>query len=226
MASAYLELRTRILRCELAPGASVTEAQVVELLGIGKTPVREALARLVHEGLVKNVPRHGYVVSPITLKYVHELYGLRLINEPTAVGMAAGRIDPAREQRLAELCEIHYAPEDSRSVAEFLRLNREFHVLVAEACGNDRLAELVGRLLDESDRISYLSLTMRNRGELIAHSHRELLDVLLSGDAARARQLAAEQIANTQRRVVEALLWSPSIRDVPLDTPLPSRVSA
>jgi DNA-binding GntR family transcriptional regulator len=217
--SAYRELRGRILSCDLAPSQSVTEAQVVEMLRIGKTPVREALARLVQDGLVKNIPRQGYVVSPITLKYVQELFALRLIVEPNAVALAAGHIDRLRLKRLTELCDIDYAPGDGTSVADFLRLNREFHVTVAEASGNDRLAELIGRLLDESDRIYYLSLVIHDRGAMIAHKHRELLDVLVAGDGERARQIAAEQIVNTQRRILEALVWSPTIRNVPLANP-------
>jgi DNA-binding GntR family transcriptional regulator len=67
---AYAILKLLIIRCELEPGRRITEAQLVATTGIGKTPVREALARLVHENLVRNIPRHGYEVTPITLRDV------------------------------------------------------------------------------------------------------------------------------------------------------------
>src|SRR5919197_450469 len=81
---AYARIRRRIVGCELAPGDQVTESQLVETHGIGKTPVREALQRLAQEGLVQPIRRHGYRVAPITLRDVRDLFGLRLIIQPAA----------------------------------------------------------------------------------------------------------------------------------------------
>ena len=92
---AYVILKGRILRCEIAPGERLTEARLVRELGLGKTPIREALVRLIHDRLVRNMPRHGYEVTPITLADVEDLFRLRLILEPAAMGLAAGRIDVA-----------------------------------------------------------------------------------------------------------------------------------
>src|SRR6266536_4604144 len=61
---AYVQLKRKIIRCELPPDLLVTESQLVRESGLGKTPVREALGRLVQEGLVRNIPRHGYEVAP------------------------------------------------------------------------------------------------------------------------------------------------------------------
>jgi DNA-binding GntR family transcriptional regulator len=93
---AYARIRRRIVGCELAPGAQVTEGQLVETHGIGKTPVREALQRLAQEGLVQPIRRSGYRIVPITLRDVRDLFGLRLIVEPAAAELAVGRLDLAR----------------------------------------------------------------------------------------------------------------------------------
>jgi DNA-binding GntR family transcriptional regulator len=93
---AYARIRRRIVGCDLAPGEQVTEGQLVETHGIGKTPVREALQRLAQEGLVQPIRRHGYRVAPITLRDVRDLFGLRLIIEPAAAELAVGRIDVAQ----------------------------------------------------------------------------------------------------------------------------------
>ena len=97
---AYTELRRRIIRCELEPGERITEAQLASVTGIGKTPVREALTRLVQDGLVRSIPGHGYEVTPITLGDVQDLYNFRLIIEPAAAQLAAGHVNATDLRRL------------------------------------------------------------------------------------------------------------------------------
>jgi DNA-binding GntR family transcriptional regulator len=204
-------LKQRIIRCELEPGARVTESQLVKETGIGKTPVREALARLAQEDLVRSIPRHGYEVTPPTLRQVQELFGLRLIVEPAAVQLAAGKVDAADLRRLDELCHVGYAIDDPAGAASFLRANHEFHATVAAASGNRRLTQVVERLLDESDRVYHLGLRLRSRQEEMRHRHDELVDALVAGDGEAARRLAVEQILAAQRMVLDALLSSPSV---------------
>ena len=213
---AHARLRARIIRCELEPGERFTEARFVDELSLGKTPVREALARLVQEGLVEVIPRQGYQVAPITLRDVQDLFGLRLIVEPAAVQLAAGHVDAQQLRRLDELCRAGYRLGDRESAAAFLRANTEFHVTVARASGNRRLATTVARLLDESERLFHLGLMLRNRTEEMAHEHKGLVDALVSGEGEAARRIAIEQIVAAQRMVVDALLSSPALLEAPV----------
>src|ERR671932_760427 len=91
-AEAYERLRHAIMRLELAPGAGVSEAELVERFGFSKAAVRAALARLRADGLVVAEPRRGHVVAPLTLRDVLEIYDLRLALEPPATQAAAGRL--------------------------------------------------------------------------------------------------------------------------------------
>ena len=208
---AYRELKARVIRCELAPGRLVTEASVVRQVGIGKTPVREALARLGQDGLVRAIPRQGYEITPITLGDVQELFGLRLVVEPAAVELAAGQVHAATLRRLDELCQAAYRPGDHESITDFLRINHEFHSTIAHASGNRRLATVVVRVLDESERLFHLSMMLLDRGAEMVHEHRELVDALVAGEAEAARRIAVEQILSVQRMVVDALLLSPAV---------------
>ncbi len=209
---AYGQLKRKIIRCELPPALLVTESQLVRESGLGKTPVREALGRLVQEGLVRNIPRHGYEVAPITLGDVQELFGLRLIVEPAAVQLAAGHVDAAELRHLDALCAEGADADDSPDALDrHLQANREFHVTVARATGNRRLAEAIEKLLDESERMLHLSLQFRNRRAEIMHEHKQLVDALVAGDAEASRRIAIDQILAAQRNVVDALLSSPSI---------------
>jgi DNA-binding GntR family transcriptional regulator len=210
--TAYAILKRRIIRCEMPPGLHITESQLVSEINIGKTPVREALARLAQEGLVRSYPRYGYVVAPITLGDVKELFGLRLIVEPAAVELAAGRVDVAQLRQLDHLCAVaDLSRGNHESLDEHLHANRELHAIIARASGNQRLAELIEKLHDESERMLHLSLLFRPRREEILHEHRALIDALAAGDAASARQHMIEQIRAAEANVLDALLSSPSV---------------
>lgn len=216
---AYAVLKRRIIVCEMEPGMRVTEARLVQEIGIGKTPVREALARLVQEGLVHNIPRHGYEVAPVTLRDVQHLFGLRLIVEPATVQLAAGHVDTTQLRRLDELCQAGYTIGDHESVTRFLRANHEFHTTLARASGNPRLAEVVERLLEESERLFHIGLMLRNRTAEMAHEHQELVDALIAGDSEAARRIAVQQILTSQRMVVDALLSSPAVLSAQVEIP-------
>jgi DNA-binding GntR family transcriptional regulator len=224
--AAYARLKQEVIRCELEPGLRFTEAKLVLRTGIGKTPVREALGRLAQDGLVRSIPRHGYEVTPITLRDVQELFGLRLVVEPAAVQLAAGHVDAAQLRRLDELCHAGYEVGDHESAAAFLGANRELHGTIARSSSNSRLAEVVERVLDECERLFHLGLMLRNRTAEMAHEHKELLEALIAGDGEGARRIAVEQILSAQRMVIDALLYSPSLQSARVAPPRLLKVSA
>jgi DNA-binding GntR family transcriptional regulator len=211
--TAYAELRRRIIQCRLEPGRQLRESALVQLVGVGKTPVREALGRLVQEGLVEVHPRQGYRVAPITLRVVQDLFDLRMLVEPAAAERAAGRVDADHLRRLDELCRAGYRLGDSESAADFLRANTELHVTVARASGNARLTNLLATLLEESERLFHVGLMLRNRTDEMAHEHKELVDALATGDRLAVRSIVGEQIAAARRMVIDALLSAPALLD-------------
>lgn len=204
--AAYRRIREDIISCKLEPGRSYTETQLAERYELGKAPIRYGLARLAHEGLVQAVPRRGYVVASFTVQDAQEIFQLRLLLEPLAARLAAGRI---REDQLAQLhaaALVSYEPGDAESEAAFLNANRTFHVMVAEASGNQRLANAVANLLDEHRRLLHMGLTIEPRGGEFQNEHIDLLKVLLSGDGEKAETLVREQIEGGQKMVIEGLL--------------------
>lgn len=207
---AYGRIRRQIVACHLAPGGQVTEGQLVESLGIGKTPVREALQRLAQEGLVLPVRRHGYRVSPITLRDVRDLFGLRLIVEPAAAELATGRIDVARLREIQARYDACFLDDP---VAGF-PLNTAFHLSSAQASGNARLAKTMTQLLSDNERLYHLGFRFRTPAFQIRHRHEELIDAFASGDPQRARESTAAQVRDAERMVIEALLNSPALLDV------------
>lgn len=215
-AAAYERLRHAIVRIELEPGAPISEAQLVERLGFSKAAVRSALARLRVEGLVLAEPRRGHLVAPLTMREVREIYDLRLLLEPPAAAAAAGRFEPGELARLRALVDPEPDLGDATSVERFMRANREIHLSIAAAADNRRAAQIVTRLLDDSERARLVAL----RGGAAEHGlrardeHRALLTALEEGDGAAAQRLMAAAIRSFRDELVDAL------QVVTLDTPL------
>lgn len=202
----YAVLKREILTCVLAPGTPVYEGQLAERLQVSKTPVRDALGMLAHEGFITVQPRQGYRVSDITLADVQEVFHMRMLLEPAAAELAAERATAEQLKRLQELAEESYVYGELPTYEEFVVKNREFHVLLAEASGNGRLAAMLRNLLEEMQRLFLFGLDIRDSAEEQIAEHRDLVDALLKGNQHLARNIATQQIETSRKRVMEALL--------------------
>ena len=202
---AYDLIRYEILTCALAPGQQVVQARLVEKFGLGLTPIREALQRLAHEGLVQPYPRFGYLVSPVTEEMVRHLYEVRMILETAAVGLAVERASEGQLRLVADNARFTYVYKNHEQYVRFLERNAAFHDSIARLAGNPRLVEVLAGLLAELTRIFHLGLDLRDSAEEMQAEHTALAEALLARDAARARQVMQEQISSSQQRVLEAL---------------------
>ena len=210
--AAYGTLKARIIEGQLAAGAAVSEGELALSLGLGKAPVRAALARLAQDGLIAAVARRGWRVAPVTLADVLDVFRLRRTLEPLAARLAADRgIDAVQLKRLDAACRADYLPGDPSSERAFLKANRAFHLAVAEASGSPRLVRVLSNLLDESERALVLGLAVRNRSHEIQHEHQALIEALAAGDAERAAAIAAEQMDDARDMVLAALMTTPSL---------------
>lgn len=213
---AYQAIKRDIVECALRPASEVTERALMERYGFGKVPLREALIRLVHEGLVRSVPRSGYVISPITIQDVHDIFELRLMLEPKAARHAAGRVDQHSLMKLDAFCRAGYEPGNRDSESAFLRANRQFHVAIAQAAGNRRLAVVLSQLLEEMERLFHLGLAVRNRSGEMQHEHKSLVEALASGDADAAERTTVEQIEAARRMVMDGIMSASWLKDMPI----------
>ncbi len=213
----YERVRREIVECRLPPGRRLTEASVAELAKVGKMPAREALQRLVLEGLVQVIPRHGYRVAPITLRDARELFALRLVVEPAATERAVGRVDAAELAALRKLSDVGYVTTGREAIRRYLRANTEFHARIARCSGSRRLAELVSGLLRESERLITFILPAHPRSTPTVTEHRRLLRALIRGDGKAARRLAEAHVRSTETMVVEAILTHADVEDAPIE---------
>ncbi len=203
---AFDRIKSEIILCRLAPGTHFSEAELSTRLGLGRAATRAALTRLADTRLVQPVPRHGYIVTPITIPAIRELFELRLIVEPAAAALAIGKVDVAR------LRAINRAPQDARSEPErlaFLDSNRAFHSEIAAATGNRRLAGLLESLGEEMQRLVHLGLfsaaVTDPEREAADHEHEQLIEAIAAGDAVAAQAAARQHIEHSRKLVMAAL---------------------
>ena len=185
---AYDLVREQVLRGDLVPGAVIPQAALARELGVSTTPLREALRRLMTEGLVELDAHRDARVTRLTLEEARDLIEIRRSLDPLAAGLAAER--RTRE----DLALIRQAAEELRplrtdpATAELLT-HRRFHVAIYTASHNQLLVQNLDGLWDKADRYRRLALEDgRTEADLDrTHSeHRALVDAIAAGDSATA----------------------------------------
>jgi DNA-binding GntR family transcriptional regulator len=215
---AYERLRRDIITCVIAPGSEISEAQLCSQYDLGKAPVRVALTKLCHDRLVRAIPRRGYMVMPVTLQDVHDVFELRLMLEPPAARMAAGKVSAQRLKTYDDVYRLGYQQGDARSTGRFLDANKAFHVAIAQATGNARLAGAIEHLLDEMTRLLHLGLALRKAAQETQHEHKTLVKALARGDGESAERICREQIEASRQMVLSAILTSRSVMNLAITT--------
>lgn len=223
--AAYQRLRDDIIACRLKPGQRITERGQGKQTGFGVSPIRDALTRLDHEGLVRTIPRKGYQVTPLTLKSVDDLFTFWQIIGPEVVKRGViNASDEQLEQILQDFSQIESnlpAGQGAPELLEVVELGNELFTTLAEASENSYLAATYGRLSGELFRV----WTLIADSELVTVG--ELIDVtdwpelIRRRDADRLAQCASEYIQACTDHVGRTLVRWPSVRTsevVPLRT--------
>jgi GntR family transcriptional regulator, rspAB operon transcriptional repressor len=203
--AAYDAIKHRIITCEFRPGEYINELQLSAVLKIGRTPVHQALDRLMVEGLVEVIPRKGVIVKPVSLHEVLQIIEVRLINEPFGARLAA---EHANDADLAEMAEIldrarHWAT--LRNVENMMLLDREFHLLIARAAKNAVLTELLRNLHERSLRFWFISLNAPTQYESVQKEHAAIFEAIRERDPASAEAAMRRHIESFRANVSQYL---------------------
>jgi DNA-binding GntR family transcriptional regulator len=198
-------LRDMIVEGELAPGERVNEVALCELLGVSRTPLREALKILAAEGLVDLLPRRGARVATLGAGELVELFEVLSGLERTAAELAATRAtreDLARLARLQARIERHHA---ARNRHDYAHDNHALHEAIVKLAGNAVLKEVHERLMMRVRRARYMALLSQERWDESVAEHAGILAALEGGDARRAGELMHGHVARTGDVVRAAL---------------------
>lgn len=219
---AYDVLKRRVLTCELPPGAPLREGDLATTTALSRTPVREALNRLVQDGLVEVRPRKGYRVTDVTLAGVAEAFELRALLEP-AVATSVASLARTIPGRLAALTELAMADPPADLATAIVR-DHDVHEMLAGLAGNRYLTRSMRQLLAELQRIMFLTFSGNASDAVLAHHHqdhhRALCEAVLAGDAVAATAAVLAENEHMRRLVVDGLLAQlPDVTLAPVKAP-------
>jgi DNA-binding GntR family transcriptional regulator len=198
---AYAELRDRIVTLRILPGAPIDEDLLGEELGMGRTPVREAIKRLALENLVTVFPRRGTFASEINITDLADISDVRAQLEGHAAYRAAERITDAEHEELDSLLEQLGRSQGSDDVEALMALDSRVHRFIYRCARNPYMEETLGRYFNLSLRIWYLVLDRVPDLFARVHEHDDVLKAIAAGEAARARAILAEHVVTFEREI-------------------------
>lgn len=191
-------IREAILNQVLRPGKRIDQNRLAEELKVSLVPVRTALKGLEAEGLVSIVPRRGAFVTEISLQHLDDLYAARQIIEGELVFQAVPCLTEGHFIQLHELINKMKQATDARDIQTFMRLNRDFHLIIYQSLNNQHLMETVLRLWERSELYRYRYMFVLNNADKVHADHLALLEACRMRDAQRAKEIAILHIQHTQ----------------------------
>ena len=181
--AAYAALRDAIVSTELEPGRRISENEIADKLGVSRTPVREALARLSDDQLVQIVPQLGTFVSRISVAGVDDAQFLREALECSAVRLAAERVDRSGMADLQALIARQETARDANNASAFFILDDELHSTLCELSGRPIAWTVVARANGHLNRVRRLSLAEPSYIAEMIDEHKAVVDAVGTHDA-------------------------------------------
>jgi DNA-binding GntR family transcriptional regulator len=205
----YRLIKGKIITMELKPGTFVNERDLQDQLGIGRTPIREALLKLKGDNLVESSPNKSTYVKEITLKSVKDFFEPFVEMEKLIGRLAARRCDPAV---LKEIRSAHRQTNTAIRESDFWQIfscNRRLHSLLAKATDNEYIFQIHENLRNHAERLSYLAVSeelqdsqpLQQHLQKIKNQHEQILDCLERQDGEALERLMKDHVRLFQARI-------------------------
>lgn len=204
---AYQAIKKAIITGHLESVKIYSITELSETFELGRTPAREALVILASEGLIESIPRIGYQVKSLSVHDMLELFHLRSVLEVEGVGLASERITDddirlleANHRLEQELVLSLQSDKSTHSYNEGYVLNLEFHLTIARASGNNRLAGMVEKLLNELELVLGYDPRIAETEKAVASAkqHFEIIERLKRRDKLGSQEAMKKHIENTK----------------------------
>lgn len=204
---AYEQLREQILSGAFAAGSQLKQEKIAAELEVSRLPVREALARLEADRLVVLRPRRGYVVAPLSLGEIEEIFELRMLLEEYAARLATRH----RTKEDVEEVKLIYeemqalAPETTEEFTEFSQFNRSFHERIFQSAGRNNLSSVLKTTQDGAERYVVMGARLLNDLSHARREHKLIFEAFRDGDEELAAKYSRDHARETCRRLVNTL---------------------
>lgn len=187
-----------------APGTMLSLAKLAEAYGVSRTPVREALSILEHDGLVTSFPYQGFLVNSASIGDLKDLYLMREVIETKTAQRAAERATPEAAAELRSLVPAEM-PKDTTYTPTFDTNARDFHGTVARMSDSPRLASAVSDIFQSAARLQFIGMNPPSP-KLIVEDHRLIAEAIADKDPGAAARLMHQHILDLRTHALEALL--------------------
>lgn len=185
----YEEIRQAIIDLRLEPGEPLREAAIAQQLGVSKTPIREALARLEQEGLAATTSFKGAIVSAYSSRDLEEIYELRTLLEGAAIRTVAIEATDETRAELQEIVARSREVRDAGDLGELAGLLGRFDLIVYDQVANSRIRALIDNLRAHLTRIGNLTEAIPGRVEASVEEHAAIVEAIARHDAEDAERL-------------------------------------
>lgn len=202
----YEEIKQRIVEGRYRPGTHLSESLLARVHKASRTPVREALSRLLQDGHVELTPGRGYAVTRITLVLIKNMFEVRRLLEGAAAASAAQHATPNDHRLLTQLADVGYVPEDPSTYPVALAKNLRFHLTVAAASHNSMLVDLVRQCLTQMDRVLSLGVDYKPFQDNSSTEHGRVVDAIRKRNASLARRSMERHLEHSRKLLMEAVL--------------------
>ncbi|MBN9747857.1 GntR family transcriptional regulator [Amycolatopsis sp. A1MSW2902] len=199
---AYAAIRDRLVMLDIAPMAAIDEAALAEAIGVGRTPVREALKRLETERLVVSYPRRGTFATSVDLTELAYVSEIRVRLEPWAARRAAEHAGEAARAQIGELADALATTEAHRlSRHELMRWDLRVHRALYRAAGNPHLEDTLVRYHNLATRIFCLFVDRLAHFDRHVGEHVHLLRAVADRDPSGAEQAARDHVTHFEKAI-------------------------
>lgn len=208
--TAYETIVRKIICLEYQPSQHLEENQLVEDLGIGRTPIREALVRLHGEKMVESHPKRGVVVRPITLQNTKAMFESMVVMETGMVDVALKKDCSAYIKKMKASNKALEKAIAANDAFDLVEANHEFHMNFARCSQNEFLVRAVADVRAEAKRLSYLSYDniidpkkpLDSHYESVFTEHEHIMDCLMKKDGTRLKALIEKHILTFRQRII------------------------
>ena len=209
----YQILRNDICAGKYGPGFWLQEKELAEMLGVSRSPVREALRQLVSDGLVIEVPNKGVFVKEFTLRDIDEIFDMRVMLESYGIQKSRKNLTSVRLQKLFALLEILEKSCAAGDMEKYVQADEELHIRLVELGGNSLVESTHDRVRSMNQQFRVLSLASHQRFDESMEEHRKLIHALAVGDVVTAEKTVHIHLELARRTIKEQLIHGQMAED-------------
>ncbi len=201
----YEAIKAAILEGKMEISSRVTEATLVEWLGVSRTPIREAFGRLEQEGWIKQLPTGGYIISPVDLDEAFYIYRARATLEGVLVRDACRNITPEQCVNLERLTHELEKSVELRDANSLARTGRDIHSFIADLSADGVSKRLLQLINDRVELYRSLTVQFEQRQDEVREEHRQIAQAMLRSDPDLAQREMQKHIERAGMSLIEVL---------------------